>query len=212
MSRHYDDDDDGLRPARSRRRDDYDDDEEDRPRRRSQPAGSNQATKIVLIIGVVILGIFMICGGLALYIYISLAKGIDETKTNLQQQAQQDMEKNRQKSKEDEQRRLTGNKVQAEKGMNAFLAELKGNRAETAYTELTTSDYRNRVTLDEFRKMADILAINDSRGATMMKGDFFAADDLKTYAYESFGFGPRIRVTMILKNDQWLVDRLSIAR
>lgn len=75
MPRYRDDEDD--RPRRRR-----DDDDDDRPVRSS--GGGNTTVKVLLIVGGVIVLLVLICSGVALYVYTSVARGVNEMQQKMQ--------------------------------------------------------------------------------------------------------------------------------
>ena len=102
-----------------------------------ESGGGNTAVKIIAIIGAVLLGIAVVCGGVVYYLVYSVKKGV----SSLQEQITQEMEKQKKQ-------RENSNKTKAQKVVDAFMQELKGNRIEAAY-QMTTAAYQKRVSLDE---------------------------------------------------------------
>lgn len=215
----YDDEDFDDRPRRRRRAEESDDEDDfDRPR-----AGRpSTAPTVLLILGGVFLASLLICGGVGLYVYRSMARGADEVRQQVQaaaeraqEQAREQHRQNVERSQRDQETRKrqeeSGDKVQATKLMEQFVAELKADRADAAY-KLTTADYQKRVPAAEFAKAAAVLASADARHVHM-QGDFWAKPAGSTFAFD--GTGPwnlAVKVTVIKDGDRWLVDRFTATK
>src|SRR5579884_3500999 len=111
------------------------DDEEDRPRRRPRAGGDsgNATVKIVAIVGAVVLGVVVVCGGLAAVVAYALsqaATSVSHAMTNVS------------KSME-ELAKEAGRWQEAQQAAEAFLRDLRKNDFDRAY-QATSKAYRER--------------------------------------------------------------------
>jgi hypothetical protein len=203
MARQRSDDYEREDDYRPRRRDDYDDG--DRPRRRPPPppesGGGNTAVKIIAIIGAVLLGIAVVCGGVVYYLVYSVKKGV----SSLQEQLTQEMEKQKK-------RQENSNKTKSQKVVDAFMQELKGNRIEAAY-QMTTAAYQKRVSLDELRELVKKNAATLQSGPPL-RPNLFDPDTATTYVFSATaavaGGFVKISLTIVAEGEGWKVDQLSV--
>ena len=200
----YEDDD---RPRRRRRDEDSDDEDDDpRPVRRRATSGGSGNTVVLALAGTV-LGVFLICGGVALYVYRSVARGVDQVQQNMKS----DMERMRVEQEQRKKDKEGSDKALAGKAVDQFLVEVKADRPEAAY-QLTTADFRRRVSPDEFRKQIAGLADASVRWLEM-RADFFAPDDGSTFVFDSSGgFGTTVKITAVREAGKWLIDRFGVTR
>ncbi len=199
--------------ARARRPDDEDDDDfDDRPRRprgrradddRGRPPPPSNAPKILLIIGGVFVALTLICGGVALYIYNSIAKGINQVQQDMHQKVQQNLDEMREEEK-------NADKPKATAAVSAFFQEVRGDRLAAAY-QMTSSDYRKRVPETEFGELVAANAKNLKSGHLNVVPDVFAPNKGTTYAYEIWVGFATANVTAVNENGKWVIDRFTIA-
>ena len=204
-----DDDDDDTPPRRRRPRDeDYDD---DRPRRR-KPA-KDQTPKVLLILGGVLVVVLLICCGTVLYIYNSAARGVNQVQRQMQQDLRDDLAKAQERQAKDraarEQAAANSDKAKATAAVNAFLAEVRGGRADAAY-QLTTPSYRQRVGEREFARLLEKEAQALSRGMPTVSANLLDPDSGSTYSYEIWAGFSTVRVTAVGEGGRWAIDRFAV--
>jgi hypothetical protein len=207
--------------ARRRYDDDYD--EYDRPRRdRPEPvdSGGNTAVKIIAILGAVVLGIALICGGLVYYVVYSVKKGVstlhEQLSAELEKQKdrmQEELQKQREQTQQELQKRENSNKVKSQKFVALFLQELKAGQAEAAY-QMTSAAYQKRLSLEQFRqwlqKNAEVL-----RRVPILQAGPFDADTATTFRYEATTLGMgggfvKVAATVLKEGEEWKVDQLAV--
>ncbi len=196
-------------------RDDYDD-EFDQPRRNwPEPveSGGNTAVKIIAILGAVVLGVALICGGLVYYVFYSVKKGVSTLHEQLSAEVEKQKEQMQKEMQKRQQERENSNKAKSEKFVAAFLQEVKGGRAEAAYA-MTTVDYRKRVSLEQFRELlqknADVL-----RRVPRLLAGGLDPDTATTFRYEATtlrggGGFVKVGVTVVKEGEEWKVDQLTV--
>ena len=209
--RDADDSDDFDDRPRRRRPDDLDD-FDDRPRRAK---AANQQT-VLLIVGGTVLASLLICGGVGLYVYRSMVRGAEEVRqqvTRAAEQAQAEAKKNVEKAQADHAKRRqeeeSGDKAQATKLMEQFVAEVKADRLDAAYA-FTTAAFQKRVTLADFQKTAGPLARGPHR-MLHMRPDVFAPAMGTTYTFDgTAGGGGDVKVVVVREAGKWAVDRFTV--
>ena len=215
------DDDEDDRPRRARRpRDDDEDDEDDRPRSARRKPKADNTVKVLLIIGGVLVVVVLICAGVGLTIYTSIARGVGNAQQKAQQdftkmaeQQQKEMNKSMDQMGEDVRKRQTdaanSDKAKATEAVAAFLQEVKGGRAAAAY-RLMSAEFRQKTTEAAF---AEFLRANatDINRTFPPSADIFAPDTGTTYAFDiSTGF-KKTNVTAIKQDGKWVIDVFTIA-
>ena len=215
MPRYERDDDDDDRPRRARRRDDDDD---DRPIRKS--SGGDTATKVLLIIGAVILGIFLICGGVTLYIYNSVKSGVQDVGTKFGQKMDElkvesekrlkEMEEKQAKQAEEEKKSDYG---KAKLAAETFMQNVKGRRYDAIH-KYATESFQKRMTVEQLQKLVEANAdhLDSFRGIERPWGDqsltgttFVFDQQLMT----AFGF-KQMKITMVNEKDEWKLDQFIV--
>jgi hypothetical protein len=203
--------------ARSRHRDDYDDeydedeydDEDERPRRRSSAeSGGNTAVKILAIIGAVVLGIVLVCGGLAFYAFRSAQQGLDQ----MQVEVAARQEQMRREQQERERKEANSDNGRSEQFANAFLQEVKGNRADPAY-RMTTAAFKARVSQDAFKTL-----VQKSAGplnlSLPVSADLFAPEAGAVYSFHGPVMDNRrvlnLSLTVVKEGNDWKVDQFAL--
>jgi len=218
------DDSDDARPRRpARRRPRDDDDSDDAPRPARGAAKPDNTVKVLLIVGGLVLTLVLICAGVVLIIYNSVARGFGAA----QQKAQQDMTKmaeqqqkemnkvfdkavgkmddDMKKSKSDE---ANSDKAKATAAVVAFMQEVKGGRAAAAY-QMMSPEYRQKTTQATFTELMQANAGDLGRTFTP-RADFFSPETGTTYPFDlSIGF-KKITVTAIKQGGQWVIDVFTV--
>ena len=210
--------------ARSRRFED-DDEEDDRPARRSrrdEPApGGNTAVKVIGIIGGVLVVLFLVCGGLAYYVFWSTKKAVNEVGQDMAKRADKMQEETRlQADKMAEENRLrqkeleNSDKQVSLRAAEAFVQELRGRRTDAAY-DLTTVAYQQRVTREEFAELLE--RFKDELGTGVpLSADIFAPEKGPSFSYKKTLLKPvgrgflEMLVTMVKVGTSWKVDQFTI--
>ena len=214
------DENDDDRPRRARRPRDEDEDDDDRPRSaRAKPAGGNTAVKVVLIVGGVLVVITLICAGVGLVIYKSIARGVDDarakTQVDFNKLAEENMKqhnKNVDKMLDDQQQRqqkaANADKVKATAAAAAFMQEVKGGRAAAAYA-LTSADFRGRTTEAAFAAL-----VRDNAPALAKsvapQADIFTPESGSTYAFSIWAGFQTVNVTAIKQDGKWVIDVFTV--
>lgn len=210
MPRRRDEYDDDYDRPRRRRRDEDSDDEDDDPR----PAKPGSGATIVMVLAGTVVACLLICGGIGVYIYRSVARGVDAARQDVQQQVDTNLQRMKEEGERREAQRKkdeeAADRTQAKKLADQFLAEAKGGRAEAAYA-LTTADFQKRVPLAEFQKQTGPLATRDGR-AVQLQAAFGAPAAGTTFTFENFGGLVTVNLTVVKDDGRWLVDRFSAGR
>ena len=132
-----------------RRPDDDDDDYEDRPpRKRPSSDGGGTAVKVLAVIGAVLLGVALVCGGIIAYlVYVA-----NQARQEMMQQLNQQMDKMREEQAKQQAEAAQTDRGQASKFADSFLREIRDNQLDTAY-QATTADYQKRVSRKDFEAL-----------------------------------------------------------
>ena len=213
-----DDDDDDDRPRRARRPRD-DDDDDDRPRSARRKPKADNTVKVLLIVGGVLVVLVLICAGVGLTVYTSIARGVGNAQQKAQQdftkmaeQQQKEMNKSVDQMGEDMRKRQTdaanSDKAKATEAVAAFLQEVKGGRAAAAY-RLMSAEFRQKTTEAAF---AEFLRANatDINNTFPPHADIFAPDTGTTYAFDiSTGF-KKTNVTAVKQDGKWVIDVFTV--
>ena len=203
-------DDRPRRPARRRPRDG------DRPRR-GTPRPDN-TVNVLLVVGGVVVALALVCGGVAIYVYSSIARQIDATKNQMladqaklaaeqQRVANEEMSKSMAAAR---QAAVNSDKTKATEAVAAFMQEVKAKRPAAAYRMLS-AEYRGRTTEADF---AAFLAANATHFERPFppQADPFAAETGSTF---TFNVNPvaRKRFTLVATKEggKWVVDSLTVA-
>ena len=219
MARDRRDDDDDDRPRRARRPRD-DDDDDDRPRSARRKPKADNTVKVLLIVGGVLVVLVLICAGVGLTVYTSIARGVGNAQQKAQQdftkmaeQQQKEMNKSMDQMGEDVRKRQTdaanSDKAKATEAVAAFLQEVKGGRAAAAY-RLMSAEFRQRTTEAAFAEFlrANAAQINNTFPP---HADIFAPDTGTTYAFDiSTGF-KKTNVTAVKQDGKWVIDVFTVA-
>ncbi len=222
------DDDRPRRAPRPRPRDDDDDDFEEADRPRPRPAGSNTAVKVLAIVGVVLLGITLICSGACFLVYRSIARGVEETQQRLAQAAAESQKRAEESRKEAEKQALLDapkreaerkkreadeaatDKAQATVAVQAFMFELKGGQTAAAYQSTTTA-FQARVTEAAFEAMVKPPGVALNFNVMMVRPDHFAPSSGRSFTYEIWLVTRTAKVTAVKQDGQWRVDQFTVA-
>lgn len=223
MPRRDDDEDDDFED-RPRRRDDRprrrrdEDDDRDPPERRS---GTSTGTNVALIIGGVILGIFLICGGVSLYIYMSVKRGVQEVQAKLaadNERMRVEGEKNRKEqetkdaAKKEQEKNSDWGKAKV--AADSVMQSVKGRRYEALH-EGATAAFQKRLTVEQLKKLIDDNAEHlDSFRA--FEKDWGQEPSLTgtTYTYTNRLMTARgfktVKVTMVSEKGEWKLDQFLV--
>jgi outer membrane murein-binding lipoprotein Lpp len=223
MPRRDDDEDDDLddrprsRDDRPRRRREEDDDRE-APVGRS---GSSTGTTVALIIGGVILGIFLICGGISLYIYMSVKRGVQEVQAKLSADMERmrvEGEKNRieQEAKDAAKKEQEKNSDwgKAKVAADGIMQSVKGRRYEAIH-EGATAAFQKRVSIEQLKKLIDDNAEHLDNFRAFEK-DWGQEPSLTgtTYTYTNQLMTARgfktVKVTMVMDKGEWKLDQFLV--
>ena len=213
-----DDDDDDDRPRRARRP--RDDDDDDRPRSARRKPKADNTVKVLLIVGGVLVVLVLICAGVGLTVYTSIARGVGNAQQKAQQdftkmaeQQQKEMNKSMDQMGEDVRKRqadaANSDKAKATEAVAAFLQEVKGGRAAAAY-RLMSAEFREKTTEAAFAEFLRANATDISR-TFPPHADIFAPDTGTTYAFDiSTGF-KKTNVTAVKQDGKWVIDVFTVA-
>lgn len=215
-----DDDDEDDRPRRARRpRDDDEDDEDDRPRSARRKPKADNTVKVLLILGGVLVVVVLICAGVGLTIYKSIARGVDDARSKTQvdfnKLAEENMKqhnKNVDKMLDDQQQRqqkaANADKVKATEAAAAFMQEVKGGRGAAAY-RMTSAEFRGRTSEAAFEAM-----VRDNAPALAKSvaphADIFAPESGSTYAFSIWAAFQTVNVTAIKQDGKWVIDVFTV--
>jgi len=215
-----DDDERPRRPARRRPRDD-DDEDDDAPRPARRPAKSDNTVKVLLIVGGVVVVLALVCGGVTVYVYSSIARQIgvaqnqlvaEEAKIAAEHQRARDVEiaKIGEDHRKERAAAVNSDKTKATEAVAAFMEEVKAKRPAAAYRMLS-AEYRRKTTEEAF---AAFLAANATHFARPFppQADPFAAETGSTF---TFNVNPvaRKRCTVVATKEggQWVMDSFTVA-
>jgi outer membrane murein-binding lipoprotein Lpp len=182
--------------ARSRDdvRDDYDDeDERPRRRRRAESDQGNTSVKVMAIIGAIVLGVLVVCGGLAAVVAYSVSQAVKGVSTSMQQLAKE-----------------VGRWQEAQDAAETFLREVRRNDYDRAY-ELTSKAYRERVTrkgLEEY--VAKWPAIRSSNATLVPQNPGFGGKRITFKSLDAATGRPvNVSVVVVDEDGSWKIDDLE---
>jgi hypothetical protein len=173
--------------------DDYDD--EDRPRRRRR-AGSdpgNTTVKVIAIVGAVVLGILVVCGGLAAVAVYAVSQAVSNVSTNMQQFVKE-----------------ASRWQEAQAAAEAFLRDVRQNDFDRAY-QATSKAYRERTSrkaLEEY--VAQRPAIRSLNAMLMPQGPGFGSKRV-TFKFTEPAAGRLVNVRLVVVEEDggWKIDDLE---
>lgn len=204
-----DDDDDFDDRPRSRRSDEEDDEDDDeRPRRRrssSKKSGGTSAVTILLILGGVFLGIVLICGGVGVYFYTTVARAVVVKQQQVAVQQQQVATQAEQRVKAEE----NTDQGRAKKVVDQWVSNVTKSQFSEAYA-LTSPNYRSKVSQAEFTALLKPLAGEFSTIApSVVLEEPFAAKTGTAFGFKLFWTGTQ-DVNFQVKNDNgnWQIDQI----
>ena len=176
-------------------RDESYDDEDDRPRRRprADSDSGNVAVKIVAILGVVFLGLALICGGTAAVVWYAVNRTVASVGQNMQQFVKE-----------------AGRWQEAQEAAEAFLRALRQNDFDRAY-QATSKAYRERTSrkaLEEY--VAQRPAIRSLNAMLMPQGPGFGSKRVTfTFTDAAAGRLVNVRLVVVDEDGSWKIDDLE---
>lgn len=211
------DDDRPRRPPRRRPRDDDD----DRPRPgRGRPRADN-TVKVLLIVGGVVVALALVCGGVAVYVYSSIARQIgvaqnqlvaEEAKIAAEHQRARDAEiaKIGEDHRKERAAAVNSDKTKATEAVGTFMQDLKASRTAAAY-RVMSAEYRRTTTEAAFGAFVTANATH-LNSHFPPKADPFTVETGTTYTFNVNTTGlKRCTVVAILEGGKWVMDSLTVA-
>jgi hypothetical protein len=174
-------------------RDDYDDEDRPRRRRRAKSDSGNTTVKVIAIVGAVVIGIVIVCGGLTAFVMYAVSQAMTSVSTNMQQLVKE-----------------ASRWQEAQNAAETFLRELRRNDYDRAY-ELTSTAYRaktSRKALEEY--VAQRPAVRSSNTLLMPENPGLGSKRV-TFRLSDAGSGRflNVRLVVVDEDGSWKIDDIE---